>query len=201
MGAGPAGAGADAPYQFGPNPYGITGGAFFSKSPMGSESVTVDKTQTGKICLSGTVGMVPTPADGGHPPYSSYWGVDVGFNLNQGADAAPDAKPPWTVPSNVVGFWFVVEGSSIPSIRFKTTPTGKDPSMEQDSCAVTSPSSGVPVQVLFDDMYVQCWDGPEGTATTDVTQGLEDVGLQVAADTSSDYPIDFCWTGFGVIAR
>ncbi|HZU82690.1 MAG TPA: hypothetical protein VE987_07230 [Polyangiaceae bacterium] len=184
------------PYQFGPNPYGITGAAFFAKSNFGSETVTLDTTQMGKICVKGTVAMVPTPADGGHPPYSDWWGFDVGFNLNQGGDAS---KTPWIVPSNVVGFWFTVEGATIPDIRFKTTPTGKDPSLEQDSCAVVSATSGVPNQEPFVNLYVQCWDGPQGTGPTDISMGLLDVSLQVAADTDSSHDVDFCWTGFGVI--
>jgi hypothetical protein len=196
-----AGGSPDVPYQLGPNPYGIAGAAFFAKSNFGSETVVLDKTQAGKVCLKGTVDVVPTPADGGHPPYSDWWGIDVGFNLNQGgADAS--AKNPWIVPSNVIGFWFTVEGAAIPDIRFKTTPTGKDPALEQDSCAVvSSPTSGVPNPVAFTDMFVQCWDGPQGTAPTDISKGLLDVSLQIAADTNVPHDVDFCWTGFGVITQ
>jgi hypothetical protein len=201
-----AGGSPDVPYQFGSNAYGITGPAFFAKSNNGATTVMLDETKAGKVCVTGTVEIVPTPADGGHPPYSDYWGIEVGFNLNQDADGGlaeggPTGKNPWVVPANVVGFWFTVEGAMIPDIRFKTTPTGKDPALEQDSCAVVTPASGVPNPVLFTDMYVQCWDGPQGTAPTDITKGLLDVGLQVAADTNMAYPIDFCWTGFGVITK
>jgi len=188
--------GAAVPYQLGSNNYGVTGGAFLAKASKGSESVLLDTAPAGKVCLSGTVDVVPTPADGSHPPYSDYWGIELGFNLNQGADSA---KNPWTVPPAVTGFWFTVEGSSIPSIRFKTTPTGKDPAQEQDSCAIVFPSSGEPTRVLFTDMYVQCWDGPQGTGVTDISQGLLDMGLQVAADTNLAYPIDFCVTHVGLI--
>lgn len=104
--------GGDVPYQLGANDYGITGGAFLAKSPMGATTVVLDETQVGKICLKGTVEMVPTPPDGSHPPYSQYWGIDLGFNLNQAADAtAASEKTPWTVPPGVVGFWFTVEGA------------------------------------------------------------------------------------------
>jgi hypothetical protein len=199
------GGGQDASYQFGPNAYGIRGPSFFAKSTKGADTVVVDKTQVGKVCLKGTVDMVPTPADGGHPPYSDYWGVDLGFNLNQdldaGADASPTMKTPWVVPANVIGFWFTVEGAAIPDIRFKTTPTGKDPSLEQDSCALVTPTSGAPNQVLFTDMYVQCWVGAQGTGPTDISLGLVDVGLQIAADTNAAHAFDFCWTGFGVITK
>ena len=109
-------------------------------------------------------------------------------------------KTPWLVAAGVVGFWFTVEGAAIPPIRFKTTPTGKDPAQEQDSCALVTPASGVPNAVLFTNMYVQCWDGPEGTAPNDVSLGLLDVGLQVAASTDAAIPVDFCLTGFGVIS-
>jgi hypothetical protein len=198
----------DAPYQLGANMYGLAGSAFFAKAPFGSESVVLDKTQGDKICLQGTVEVVPTPPDGAHPPYSSYWGIDLGFDLNDvlPADAAADSgatavKSPWPVPANVVGFWFTVEGSKIPPLRFKVTPTGKDPAAEQDSCALVSPTSGVPVSVLFTRMYVQCWDAPTGTAPNDVSKGLLDASLQVAADTSPPKPVDFCLTGFGVITQ
>jgi len=190
--------GAAVPYQFGANAYGVTGGAFLAKANMGSGTVALDTTQIGKVCLAGTVEMVPTPADGSHPPYSDYWGIELGFNLNQGTDSA---KNPWMVPSNVGGFWFTVEGSMIPPIRFKTTPSGKDPAQEQDSCALVTPDSGVPTEVLFANMYVQCWDGPQGTAATDVSPGLLDMGLQVAAATNAEYPIDFCVTAVGVVTQ
>ena len=191
-----AAAGADVPYQFGANSYGVAGGAFLAKANMGSSTVVLDATQVGKICLAGTVEMVPTPADGSHPPYSDYWGIELGFNLNQGADAA---KNPWTVPAGVTGFWFTVEGPMIPPLRFKTTPTGKDPALEQDSCATVYADSGAANDVPFAEMHVQCWDGPEGTGPTDISNGLVDMGLQVAAVTGGAYPLDFCLTHVGVI--
>jgi hypothetical protein len=193
-----AAAGADVPYQFGANTYGVAGGAFLAKANMGSSTVVVDTTAVGKICLRGTVEMVPTPADGSHPPYSDYWGIELGFNLNQGMDAV---KNPWPVPAGVAGFWFTVEGPMIPPIRFKTTPTGKDPAQEQDSCALVNPESASSTDVLFTDMYVQCWDGPQGTGTTDTSNGLLDLGLQVAADTNAEYGLDFCLTHIGVVTN
>jgi hypothetical protein len=193
-----AAAGADVPYQFGTNSYGVVGGAFLAKANLGSSTVVLDTSPAGKICLHGTVEVVPTPADGSHPPYSDYWGIELGFNLNQGADAI---KNPWTVPAGVVGFWFTVEGPTIPPIRFKATPTGRDPAQEQDSCALVNPVSGDATHVLFTEMYVQCWDGPQGTGTTDTSSGLVDMGLQVAAATGVEYPLDFCVTHVGVITN
>jgi hypothetical protein len=186
----------DVPYQYGTNTYAVAGGAFLAKAPMGSSTVVLDTAPVGKICLTGTVEVVPTPADGSHPPYSDYWGIELGFNLNQGLDGA---KNPWTVPAGVTGFWFTLEGPMIPPIRFKTTPTGKDPAQEQDSCALVYPQTGTRADVLFTEMFVQCWDGPQGTGTTDISNGLVDMGLQVAAATGVAYPLDFCLTHVGVV--
>jgi hypothetical protein len=191
-----AAAGSDVPYQLGANSYGVAGGAFLAKANMGSSTVVLDPAPVGKICLRGTVEMVPVPPDGSHPPYSDYWGIELGFNLNQDATGA---KNPWTVPTNVTGFWFTLEGATIPPLRFKTTPTGKDPAQEQDSCAMVNATTGEANDVLFTEMYVQCWDGPQGTGTTDISNGLLDMGLQVAAATGIEYPIDFCLTHVGVV--
>ena len=193
-----AAADGDVPYQFGSNPYGVSGGAFLAKANLGSETVVLDTAQVGKICLNGTVDSVPTPADGSHPPYSDYWGIELGFNLNQAVDGAKNA---WPVPSEVTGFWFTVEGSTIPPMRWKATPTGKDPALEQDSCTLVTPVSGVRNQVLFSQMYVQCWNGAVGSGPTDISQGFVDVGLQVAAATNAIYPLDFCLTQVGLVLQ
>jgi hypothetical protein len=50
-------------------------------------------------------------------------------------------------------------------------------------------------------MFVQCWSGPQGTGTTDISAGLLDMGLQVAAATNVEYPIDFCLTHVGVVTN
>lgn len=145
---------------------------------------------------------MPSGGDGSHPPYSSYWGVDQGFDLNDVAspDGGASLKSPWTVPAGVVGFWFELEGAVIPPLRFKTTPTGKDPAQEQDWCAVIDASAGRHA-VPFTQMYVQCWDGPMGTAPTDISPGLLDVGFQVAAVTDGPIDVDFCVTAFGVLLQ
>jgi len=39
------------------------------------------------------------------------------------------------------------------------------------------PASGAVTKVPFSEMYVQCWDGPRGTGTTDTSPALLGVGL------------------------
>jgi hypothetical protein len=53
-------------------------------------------------------------------------------------------------------------------------------------------------QIPFTSMYVQCWNGPVGTGPTNISAGLLDMGLQVAAATGVEYPIDFCLSHIGV---
>lgn len=191
---------ADVPYRLGSNSFGISGAAFLARANLGSSSVELASDTDGKICLKGTVEKVPTPADGSHPPYSDYWGIELGFNLNEAANSEGTAtKMPWLVPSDISGFWFTLEGPMVPALRFKATPTGRDPALEQDSCALLTPVSGTRSDVQFTDMYVQCWNGPQGTAPTDISPGLLDIGLQVAAATNAEYPLDFCLTHLGVI--
>lgn len=192
----------DVPFKFGANSYGINGAAFYAEAPMDVGAVALDKTQTGKVCLKGTVPAVPVPADGSHPPYSSYWGVDLGFDLNDvaAADGGAGVKSPWLVPAGVVGFWFTLEGATIPPLRFKATPTGKDPALEEDSCALVDGIAGRH-EVPFTQMYKQCWDGPEGTAPNDVSNGLVDIGFQVAATTEGPIDVDFCVTAFGAMLQ
>ena len=80
------------------NAYGVAGGAFLAKANMGSQTITLDGTSVGRVCVSGTVDAVPTPADGSHPPYSDCWGIELGFNLNQGTDRVKTTSAPgcWT---------------------------------------------------------------------------------------------------------
>ena len=140
------------PYAIGPNPYGIRGGGFLARSAQGNTIEIAN--EPGKICIRGTLAEVP----GGN--YSQYWGVEIGFNLNQGtpeqggaaapsdagsasdagdasADAAvaSEAAPVAEVaqpwhPGNVIGFSFVIEGPTISLIRVKSLPEGADSALE-----------------------------------------------------------------------
>jgi len=73
----------DVPYAIGPNPYGIRGGGFLARSALGN-TITV-REEPGQICISGSLEEVP------NGNYGQYWGVEIGFNLNQGAAGATPA--------------------------------------------------------------------------------------------------------------
>jgi len=73
----------DVPYAIGPNPYGIRGGGFLARSASGN-TVTV-RNEPNQICISGSLEEVP------NGDYGGYWGVEIGFNLNQGEGSAPPA--------------------------------------------------------------------------------------------------------------
>jgi hypothetical protein len=71
----------DVPYAIGPNPYGIRGGGFLARSTLGN-TITV-RNEPNQICISGSLEEVP------NGDYGRYWGVEIGFNLNQGEGGTP----------------------------------------------------------------------------------------------------------------
>ena len=74
------------PYAIGPNIYGIRGGGFLARAAQGN-TITVGD-EPGKICIAGNLAEVP----GGN--YSQYWGVEFGFNLNQGTPGQDGSTDP-----------------------------------------------------------------------------------------------------------
>lgn len=89
----------EVPYAIGDNPYGIRGGAFLARSALGN-TIEVGDTP-GEICISGVLEEVP------NGNYGQYWGVEIGFNLNQlpatTPGAATDAGADAAAPSSDAG--------------------------------------------------------------------------------------------------
>jgi len=204
----------DVPYAIGENVYGIRGGAFLARSALGN-TVTVGNTP-GEICISGNLEEVP------NGNYGQYWGVEVGFNLNQvspggvtpdpadaGADAAapvadaaapgdaavvpaPDRAEPWQT-GRVIGFSYVIEGSTINLIRFKALPAGYDRSLEASVyCKTVNATSGTAENSLFTEMTQYCWS--PGNPLLPVSGGLDNISWQLPADVApaGARPFDFC---------
>jgi len=201
------------PYAIGPNPYGIRGGGFLARSAQGNTIEIAN--EPGKICISGTLAEVP----GGN--YSQYWGVEIGFNLNQGApeggagpsdagtasdagdasadaaavsDAAPapEVAQPWH-PGNVIGFSFVIEGPTINLIRVKSLPEGADPALEANVyCKTVNATSGVPEEARFSELTQYCWSSSSVPVPTAL--GLDNFSWQLPADVSpaGERPFDWC---------
>jgi len=202
------------PYAIGPNPYGIRGGGFLARSAQGNTIEVAN--EPGKICISGTLAEVP----GGN--YSQYWGVEIGFNLNQGspeggaavpndagsasdagdasADAAassdaapaPEVAQPWH-PGNVIGFSFVIEGPTINLIRVKSLPEGADSTLESSVfCKTINATSGVPQEARFGELTQYCWSSTSFPVPTE--QGLDNFSWQLPADVApaGERPFDWC---------
>jgi len=204
------------PYAIGPNAYGIRGGGFLARSTQGN-TITVG-TEPGKICISGSLAEVPLNPDG-HGNYGPYWGVELGFNLNQapaeagvaappaaaplppsaaggaaGAAATPppDVAQPWH-PGKVVGFSFVLEGPTIPLVRFKSLPDGYDSSQESSVfCKEITAVSGSPNTAIFGELSTYCWSGISTLLPT--ANGLDNISWQLPADVAPAgvRPFDFC---------
>lgn len=208
----------EVPYAIGPNPYGIRGGGFLARAAMGN-TITVGN-QPDAICISGTLAEVPQGTAG--PNYGQYWGVELGFNLNQGVpgDAPPappgDAGPgldagadaggadasalppeevalPWQL-GNVVGFSFVIEGPTINFIRFKALPAGFDRTLESSVFCKELPmaQSGAEQQALFSEIDQYCWGDTFNTALP-TGNGLDNIAWQLPADVAvGERPFDWC---------
>jgi hypothetical protein len=199
----------DVPYAIGPNAYGIRGGAFLARSTNGN-TITVG-TNPGEICISGNLDEVP------NGDYGGYWGVEIGFNLNQGAapvtptssasdagdagsdaaapaapDAAPEVAQPW-VPGDVIGFSFVIEGPTINLVRFKTLPAGFDSTLESSVfCKTVNATSGVAEDALFTEMTQYCWNATANVLVP-TSLGFDNISWQLPADVAvGARPFDWC---------
>jgi hypothetical protein len=209
----------DVPYALGENPYGLRGGAFLARAPNGNDITVAD--EPGKICITGSLQEVP------NGDYTGYWGVEVGFNLNQvpamggeagaagaagaasggaageggaggvsgsdGSAGAPlDMAAPWS-PGKVVGFSYVIEGAKIGPIRFKSLPSGLDPTLESSVyCKPLMTTSGVADDSLFSQMRQYCWD-TSSTATVPLDSGLANISWQLPADVNTGVrEFDWC---------
>lgn len=234
----------EVPYAIGENPYGVQGGAFLVRSEAGN--VITIRNEPGTICIQGSLEEVP------NGDYSHYWGVEIGFNLNQGpsngaggsagagnwagsagesagqagasgnagasgtfAGSSGNANEPIAVvasagaagssnldevarawlPGTVIGFSFVIEGSTIDLIRFKALPFGYDATLESSVfCKPVTTVSGNKVQVLFSEMMQYCWDSNSNVALP-TSSGLANISWQLPADVSvGARPFDWCLT-------
>jgi hypothetical protein len=199
------------PYAIGANPYGIQGSGFLAQSRLGN-TITIG-TDPGEICIRGNLDEVPLNPDG-HGDYGQYWGVELGFNLNDAvensdydaglpspvsdADAAattPMATAlPWH-PGKVVGFSFVIEGATINLIRFKSLPSGVDSSLESNVyCKELNAKSGAPNNVLLNELSTYCWSGTNSILP--IGGGLANISWQLPADVApaGSRPFDWCLT-------
>jgi hypothetical protein len=210
----------DVPYAIGPNPYGIRGGAFLARAPMGNTITVAD--EPGQICISGTLAEVPL-GDNGSGNYGQYWGVEFGFNLNQNApaggvpvvDAGSDAgagdtadagdpgdagtpppaevAQPWQL-GEVIGFSYVIEGPTINFIRFKALPAGFDRTLESSVFCKELPmaTSGDVQEALFTEIDQYCW-GANFNLALPTSAGLDNIAWQLPADVAvGERPFDWC---------
>jgi hypothetical protein len=187
-------------YAIGANAYGIQGSGFLARSANGN-TITIGN-DAGQICITGNLEAVP------NGNYSGYWGVEIGFNLNQGAPngaggsggaggdgggvaGAPlEVARPW-MPGNVIGFSFVIEGPTINLIRFKALPAGFDPALESSVyCKAITPTDGAVDDVRFSQMIQYCWNASGALLPTG--NGLANISWQLPAEVGVTRPFDWC---------
>ncbi len=194
----------DVPYAIGDNPYGIHGNGFLARSALGN-TISLGNDE-GKICIEGSLEPVP------NGNYSQYWGVEIGFNLNQNAPddgaggaggeggangsggeggAGADIAEPW-LPGSVVGFSFVIEGPTIDVIRFKSLPAGYDPALESSVfCNTVTAASGEVNDVEFTQMIQYCWNTTPNLKLP-TAAGLANISWQLPAEVGVTRPFAWC---------
>jgi len=202
------------PYAIGENPYGIRGGAFLARSALGN---TIEIADTpGEICISGLLEEVP------NGNYGQYWGVEIGFNLNQlpaaaaatdagadaaapsgdaGADAAaPEgdagAVPPDQagpwLPGQVIGFSYVIEGPTINLVRFKALPNGYDSALESSVYCKTVAATSGVAESSLFGEMTQ-YCWSDGNPVLPLNRGLDNISWQLPADVAPAGLRPFDW--------
>lgn len=193
------------PFSISGEAYGIQGASFVDRSAQGN-TLTVTTGPAGELCVEASLEAVPDAMS-----YGTHWGLDLGFNLNQAttpvgggdADAGADAGatgggggelPPlaWIPPANVIGFSFVAEGADIDLIRFRARPAGLDPALETSIyCkSITAAVSGQPTDVLFTEVWQQCWNNMPIPAPT--ANGFDRISWNLPADVGVTRTYNFC---------
>jgi hypothetical protein len=204
----------EVPYAIGDNAYGIRGGAFLARSELGN-TISVGDTP-GEICISGNLEEVPTGN------YGQYWGVEIGFNLNQvtpggldagavaadastppsdaGLDAAApsrDAAPSADVaepwrPGRVIGFSYVIEGPTINLVRFKALPAGYDSALESSVFCKTVEAVSGVAESSLFTEMTQYCWSP-GNPELPTGGGLDNISWQLPADVAPAGQRPFDW--------
>lgn len=167
-----------------PGTTGVSGGAFLTQSANMTVPATMAHRE-GALCFSGSTAVVPDANS-----YGTYWGAELGLNLNlvpaaggaaPAADAGADAgavalaPAPWPY-GNVIGFSYTLVGNDpaapdqgVPParLRFKALPEGADPMNDNYCSDRLATVDGKVENVLFSDISFECWspgslalDGP-----------------------------------------
>jgi hypothetical protein len=156
-------------------------------------------------CIRGTAAKVDLASDVCMnylftPPavdcYGQFWGAAIGMNLNQKLDMSV-TPPVGAMPmpydaSALVGFSFVVSGTTVPApsaLRFRVE------SETTEFCNVPSNKLKIGVNtVLFTDLVAQCFRSPTPTmpSADGAKSGLLRLSWLVVTNTSSTVPYDFC---------
>jgi hypothetical protein len=181
----------------------ISGNFFIVNSPNNAATTARDTADTTKLCVVGSVGIVP----GTPPDYTAAYGMEFGFNLNvaappagggdtdAGADAGAgeaQATPQAWEAGNVTGFSFTIEGPTIPAVlRFKALPFGAP--VDPPFCAAITPAipSGTAgtKAYRFSEITSACYNGAGGLPAT---PPLQNIAWQVPADPMAAHDYNFC---------
>jgi hypothetical protein len=134
----------------------------------------------GKMCTSGHTSMA-----------SGAWGAGIGLELNDG----PPQMPYDTTAHNVIGFCFVLSGTTIPSTGIRVAFPTKNNNDNAYFEAVTTTGQHT---VLFSDTAQGSWVTTKSAFEPKLVMLLQ---MQIPSSTTAPVPWDFCIEGLTAITQ
>lgn len=136
---------------------------------------------TPELCVAGTAAAVPDANS-----YSTYWGVLVGWNLDQAMGTATNPNPATNTVMLPTSGTFTVElsGAKVPTVVRLKVSVGTD-----DYCTELAPAGANAVKVT--DLKKSCWD-TKAVAMPYAGQPVKDIAVQVPTTLGTAIPYDFC---------
>jgi len=153
----------------------------------------------GKTCAYGVAAKVTcTDATKTDCAYSTYWGVDLGWNLNQPKDADGGVSDT-PLPADLSAFTsvsFDFDGASDPPLPLRIQLTVPDPAGGTESyyCSRIA-TAALPQTIALANLKTNCWPGGTPQVAFDpATMKPTNLAIQVFTDVDKAYPFNFCLT-------
>ncbi len=151
----------------------------------------------GKTCVYGTAAKVTcTDAAQTDCAYSTYWGVDLGWNLNQPKDADGGALDP--LPADLSAYTSITinfDGVQNPAVPLRIQLTVPDSTGAESYYCIGLPTVQLPATVPLELLKTNCWPGGTPQVKYDAaTMKPTSFAIQVYTDVTTAHDYNFCLT-------
>jgi len=150
----------------------------------------------GKMCVYGTAAKVLCN-DGSTTDcaYSTYWGVDLGWNLNQPKDADGGVGDPQAADlSAFTSLSLDFDGATTPPLPLRVQLTVMDSTTGTEAyyCSRIA-TAALPQTIPLANLKTNCWPGGSPQVPFDpATMQPTNLAIQVFTDIGKEYPYNFC---------